>query len=41
MGLSFILPAVLGTVLDAHTNSLLILLFYVFMSHFLLAHGLH
>ena len=27
MGLSFILPAVLGTVLDAHTNSLLILLF--------------
>ncbi len=26
MGLSFILPAVLGTVLDAHTNSLLILL---------------
>lgn len=41
MGLSFILPAVLGTVLDAHTNSLLILLFYVFMSHFILAHGLH
>jgi sugar porter (SP) family MFS transporter len=27
MGLSFILPAVLGTVLDAHTNSLLIILF--------------